>query len=50
MSFYLQVANKRRILYINMEKVALPHLRKSMAELAKRRNWDDKKIRQNWNR
>ena len=45
----MQVANKRRILYKNMEKI-IPTMRKNMLILAAKGKWNDAKIRKEWNR
>jgi len=43
-----KVANKRRILYKNMEEL-IPHLRQNMFKLAAKNKWNDEKIRKQWN-
>ena len=47
--YFLKVANKRRILYNNMEKDVIPSLRKKMAIVAKKQNLSDAQIRRRWN-
>ena len=44
----MQVANKRRILYKNMEEL-IPTLRKNMFKIAANNKWNDEKIRKQWN-
>ena len=44
----MQVANKRRILYKNMEEL-IPTLRKRMFKIAVKNKWNDEKIRKQWN-
>jgi len=43
-----KVANKRRILYKNMEEL-IPTLRKNMFKIAANNKWNDEKIRKQWN-